>query len=312
MASSSSSAQAQTTTLLGDGRTETYVLINGVLGGVAYETPDCSHPDFGPHITQSYDLTLRKWTFSFWSHVAPDNDRCLAFDRQRTEIKVYDSSSDAVKAFPGDSMDFRWQFLLGSGFRPSPSFTHIHQIKAGDGNSDDPLITLSAYAGAPEALRINHWDDAGVETVLASTDLAPFKGTWVEVDEYVDFNWTGTFAVAIRRVSDGALLFNYVNRALQLWRTGTTFSRPKWGIYRSLNDASYLRDEEVRFGGFCIGKRSTCPGFAPTTKDTNAFPVPIPTSAVAILGLGLGVAGTLSVRRRPRREDADAPGRRPP
>jgi hypothetical protein len=293
-------SQAQTTTLLADGRNDPYQLIDAALGGVAYETPDCSHPAFGPHITQIYDSTLRKVVFSFWIHAAPDNDRCIALDRQRTEIKAYSPSPDIVKAFADDRVDFRWQVLLGSGFQPSPRFTHLHQIKAGDGNADDPLITLSAYSGAPEVLRINHWDDAGVETVLASTDLAPFKGTWVEVDEAVRFGWIGAYAIAIRRVSDGALLFSYENDDLQLWRTGTTFSRPKWGIYRSLDDATYLRDEEIRFGGFCIGKGVNCPGFAATTQGLYALPVPIPAGAVAALALGLGVAGSLTVGRRAR------------
>jgi hypothetical protein len=45
-----------------------------------------------------------------------------------------------------------------------------------------------------------------------------------------------------------------------MWRTGTTFCRPKWGIYRSLNNQSYLRDEQVRFDRCCIAKGSdVCP-----------------------------------------------------
>jgi hypothetical protein len=264
----SQAAIAQTTTTLtADGTTDTYTLINGVLGGTAEETPDCSHPAFGPHITQSFDNTLGKHVFDFWIHVTPDNDRCINFDRQRNEIKTYGPSPAAVKAFLGDTMDFRWQFQLGAGFQPSPSFTHVHQIKAGDGNDADPVITVSAYSGSPDILRINHWDDAGVETILTSTDLTPFKGTWVEADEHIDFNWTGTYSLSIRRVSDGAVLFTYANNSIQMWRTGTTFIRPKWGIYRSLIDSSYLRDENVLFGGFCIGKSADCPSFSSSQPD---------------------------------------------
>jgi hypothetical protein len=35
---------------------------------------------------------------------------------------------------------------------------------------------------------------------------------------------------------------------------GSTFVRPKWGIYRSLNNPSYLRDEAVLFQYFCLAK----------------------------------------------------------
>lgn len=72
--------------LTADGVTDTYTLINQMLGGTAEEVPDCSHPDFGPHITQAYDGDLGKYSFVFSIHVTPDNDRCVAFDRQRNEI----------------------------------------------------------------------------------------------------------------------------------------------------------------------------------------------------------------------------------
>jgi hypothetical protein len=39
-----------------------------------------------------------------------------------------------------------------------------------------------------------------------------------------------------------------------MWRSGTTFIRPKWGIYRSLNNQSQLRDELVRFDDFSLDK----------------------------------------------------------
>jgi hypothetical protein len=291
LVSSFSLLRAQTTTLTADGTTDTYTLINSVLGGTAEETPDCSHPAFGPHITQSFDNTLNKYVFDFWIHVTPDNDRCINFDRQRNEIKTYGPSPAAVKAFLGDTMDFRWQFQLGAGFQPSPSFTHVHQVKAGDGNADAPMITISAYSGSPDVLRINHWNDAGVETILANTDLTPFKGTWVEADEHVYFNWTGTYSVTIKRVSDGAVLFTYTNNNIEMWRTGTTFVRPKWGIYRSLNDSSYLRDEEVLFGGFCIGKSADCQSFSSSQPDFTISDSP----ASATVTAGNSASATVTV-----------------
>jgi hypothetical protein len=291
LVSSFSLLHAQTTTLTADGTTDTYTLINSVLGGTAEETPDCSHPSFGPHITQSHDNTLNKYVFDFWIHVTPDNDRCINFDRQRNEIKTYGPSPAAVKAFLGDTMDFRWQFQLASGFQPSPSFTHVHQVKAGDGNADAPMITVSTYSGSPDVLRLNHWDDAGVETVLANTDLTPFKGAWVEADEHVYFNWTGTYSITIKRVSDGAVLFTYTNNNIEMWRTGTTFVRPKWGIYRSLNDSSYLRDEDVLFGGFCIGKSADCPSFSSSQPDFSISDSP----ASATVSAGNSASTTVTV-----------------
>ena len=55
-------------------------------------------------------------------------------------------------------------------------------------------------------------------------------------------------------MSDGAVLLTYSNNNIDLWRTGTTFCRPKWGIYRSLNNPQDLRDEDVLYGNYCLAK----------------------------------------------------------
>jgi hypothetical protein len=52
------------------------------------------------------------------------------------------------------------------------------------------------------------------------------------------------------------VLLSYSNNNIDLWRDAATFCRPKWGIYRSLNNVSYLRDEEVKFADFCIAEGS--------------------------------------------------------
>jgi len=85
-------------------------------------------------------------------------------------------------------------------------------------------------------------------------DLAPFKGTWVEAIEKVTYKTAGSYSISIKRIIDGAVLLEYSNSNIDLWRDGASFCRPKWGIYRSLNNVSYLRDEEVRFADFCIAE----------------------------------------------------------
>jgi hypothetical protein len=236
-----------------DGHTEPYARIKSVLGAPA-ETPDCSHPGFGPHITQTMDDTLGRYVFVFNIHVTPDNDRCKGFDRQRLEIKTEGSSPAYVKGSLNDSVNFRWLFRLPEGFQPSSGFTHIHQIKAFDGDAGAPLITLTPRKGSPNKIEIIHIDSNGHSTHMAETNLAPFLGEWVEAYERITYNTHGTYSIVIRRVRDGAQLFAYSNNNIDLWRKKTTVMRPKWGIYRSLKDAGDLRDEQVRFGGFCLAK----------------------------------------------------------
>jgi hypothetical protein len=261
---------AQTTFLTADGQTDSYTLIQNVLGA-GPETPDCSHPSFGHHITQAMDTDLNKPVFVFHIHVTPDNDRCINFDRQRLEIKTEGPSPAAVKAFLNDHMVFRWKFKLPVGFQSSPNFTHIHQIKAGDGDNAAPIITLTPRKGSPDMIQIIHngGSSGGSLGTVKSIPIAPFLGVWVEAYEKVTFSPTGSYSIVIKRLSDGATLLTYSNSNLNMWRTGTTFCRPKWGIYRSLLTASDLRDEDVRFDRFCIAKApSDCPGEQPVPDFT--------------------------------------------
>ena len=62
-----------------NGPGSTYELINSVLapGYDAVENPECVHPEFGRHIVEVWDTTLNQYVFEFYSHVTPDNDRCI-------------------------------------------------------------------------------------------------------------------------------------------------------------------------------------------------------------------------------------------
>jgi len=246
--------------LFADGVSDTYTLINSVLGGTAEEVPDCSHPDFGPHITQAFDSELASYVFSFSIHVTPDNDRCVAVDRQRNEIKTYGPSPAYLKGFYGDTVTFRWRFRLAEGFQPSTSFTHIHQIKAGDGDDAAPILTLTPRKSSPDWLQLIHIDSAGQSTTVATANLAAFEGTWIEAYEQITYGYDGGYSITLSSVCDGSVLLSYQNNDIDLWRRGTTFVRPKWGIYRSLNNRQDLRDEDVLFQGFCLAKGADdCP-----------------------------------------------------
>jgi hypothetical protein len=246
------------TKLSADGPGNTYELISSVFGNNTVEDPDCGHPAFGRHIREEMDAVLNKNVFVFSIHVTPDNDRCNgSTDRQRNEIKTFGPSPNNLKGQLGDTVTYRWKFKIDAAFQPSPSFTHIHQIKAGDGTNDAaPVITLTPRAGSPEKMELIHTGNGAASSLgkVTSADLALFKGTWVEAEEKVVYKTNGIYSIVLRRISDGAVLLTYSNNNIDLWRDSATFCRPKWGIYRSLNNMSYLRDEEVRFADFCIAE----------------------------------------------------------
>jgi hypothetical protein len=89
---------------------------------------------------------------------------------------------------------------------------------------------------------------------LASAPLEDFKGVWVEAYERITYGETGKgkYEVTLTRVDNGKVLLNYSNNSIRMWKTDAQFLRPKWGIYRSLQNPSDLRDEQVRFTDFYI------------------------------------------------------------
>ncbi|HEY8894159.1 MAG TPA: DNRLRE domain-containing protein [Niastella sp.] len=231
--------------------------------GFGIENPDCKHPSFGPHVTQAFDNTLNKYVFVFHSHAVADDDRCTNEDRVRMEIKGGSGSPADMQHTQGQTAYYRWKFKLDAGFIPSSRFTHIFQIKAIDGDDGAPLITITPRAGTPQKIQIIHSSGEGSGSLgtVKEADLAPFKGNWVEA--YVKYKSSdgsaGTIELTLTRVSDGLVLLSYTNNSLDMWRTGASYNRGKWGVYRGKDDV--LRDEQVRFNDFCITESSAslCP-----------------------------------------------------
>jgi len=230
--------------------------------GFGNENPDCVHSSFGPHVTQAFDSQLGKNVFVFHSHINDDNDRCINFDRVRMEIKGGGSAEEQTQ---GQTAYFRWKFKLDANFIGGSSFCHIFQIKAVDGDAGAPIITITPRASILEVIH-DGGDEAGSTDLgrLTSTDLAPFKGVWVE--GYIKYTSSdnGSFEITLKRVSDGVTLLSYSKTSgIDLWRTGASRNHPKWGVYRSKNSTG-LRDEQVRFADFCISESSAtqCPSDA--------------------------------------------------
>ncbi|MFD0990789.1 T9SS type A sorting domain-containing protein [Mariniflexile jejuense] len=268
-----------------NGPGDTYELINSVLapGYDVTETPDCIHTSFGRHIDEFFDTNLNTNVFRFYIHLTPDNDRCTtATDRQRNEIKVYDKSPSNLKAVEGEIVVYKWKFKLPTGFQSSSSFTHIHQLKSVGGLYEaTPMYTLTTRKGTPDQLELRYAQTSSQST-LKKTDLTPFKGTWVDVTETITYGTNGSYSILIKRVSDNTELFNYSSSNIVNWQTGADFVRPKWGIYRSLNTPSDLRDEEVLFANFSIEEIGSLSAISPKQTSFKIYPNPADTSKVTI------------------------------
>ena len=245
------------TLLSADGTTETYSLINSVLANPnrdVIEVPDCNHNDFGKHITQDFDNQLNKNVFLFHIHVTPDNDRCKAGvnDRQRNEIKTYGDSPENLIARNGETVQYKWKFRLSDTFKPSASFTHIHQIKSVEGPyASIPMISFTLRKSNPDKLELRYTATANQETI-ATANLDLFRGNWVSVTETINFSNNGSYSLEIKNIATNQIILNYTTTNKDMWQDGADFARPKWGIYRSLNNKQDLQDEIVKFADFSI------------------------------------------------------------
>lgn len=266
-------AKTQEAHLNATGVGSAYDLINSVFapaGGNACEPPDCAHPGFGEHITQVYDSEIGEYVFAFHIHVRPDNDRCQKFDRERNEIKTYGPSPSFQKGFYGDRVRYEWLFKLPFGFKPSSSFTHLHQIKAVDGDDDMPIVTITARKASPNRIELKHDN----EVIVAQANLSEFTGQWVKVVENIFIDSVhGSLSVIITKATGGDTVLHYENNNIKTIRSSNSFIRPKWGIYRSLLDSTNLRDETLYFTGFVVAKDTAIPDTVPAipvlTEDVS-------------------------------------------
>jgi hypothetical protein len=273
----------------------TYELINSVLapGGTAIETPDQTpdglHTAFGRHIAEVFDTDLNKNVFEFYVHVTPDNDVTGGLDRQRVEMKTYDASPNNLKGVLGETVTYKWRFKVPVGFQPSDNFTHIHQVKAVDGDDSKPIFTLTPRYGTPNTMQLIYViDNKGSNDYKEEVNLSFFEGIWVEALETIKIGTgtSGTYSITIKKVSDGTVLLSYSNNAIQTIRTAATdpattgkvdnsFIRPKWGIYRSLLDSGKLRDHSLRIADVLIAEGTASQESLNQTITFNALPTKI-------------------------------------
>jgi len=266
----SSHALAQEVFMDADSTGNAYARITSKLFN--YEVPDCWHNTV--HMTEGWDNSLNKNVFLLnlhWTNgiggtnaATNDNDRCTNYDRQRTEMKVDAGAPAYMQGQYGDTHHYRWKFKLDSTFQTETNFTHVHQIKAGDGtvDTDNPLMTFTPVKSSKgvDSLQLRYistTETGSVTTHLKDAVLAPFIGNWVEVFESVTYGDTGKYSVTIQKVSDETVLFTYTNNNIWMWRTGITFCRPKWGLYRSLIDSASLKSETVKFADVALVEGTT-------------------------------------------------------
>ncbi|MDB5800543.1 MAG: hypothetical protein JWL63_1482 [Rhodocyclales bacterium] len=248
----------------------TYPRIESVLGTGAIESPsDTVYTPNRPHVVEFDNDGIAGPHFGILAIDPTDVNQDLVpitsgGDRSRTEIKIAPSTGgvqDGFKAHEGDTYVYTWRFRIAPGMKFSPSFTHIHQIKAYLGTFDDPpLITFTPLStGFMDIRQIGDGTtSSSVFNILGSMPLAGVPGQWMDVREEITYsNTVGRYKLTIW-YQNGTVALNIDSSGLQMWRTGSDHMRPKWGIYRkhhaSLNQNI---DDYIYFANFGITHGST-------------------------------------------------------
>ena len=246
--------------LRADGFTDTYRLISeaGFFAETSgRQTPDefMMHPTYR-HISQTFDSQLGAHVFAFDIHVdfsedgtlVTDGNKTELVDRQRNEIKCMDDVPGTV-ACDGETLTYRWKFMLPEGMKTTTEFCHIHQIK-GLGSGDEvahPVFTFTCRStGSRQVLQIINVPYEGSPNVnLAQLDLSLFMGRWVEAVETVTVGRHGSYRLTLTDVLSGSVLLSLHKPDIEVWRDTSDRStmRGKWGIYRSLGSGLSLKDK---------------------------------------------------------------------
>ena len=245
----------------GEGQVDTYDLIKNFAGPNPIEAPDLyeiNHPG-SPHIFEATDQDVGDhFVFVIHRDEDRDRDRLDITDRQRNEIKTYDKSEDAVKAYEDEVMIYRWKFKIESGISLTTRFSHFFQLKAVGGDDSMPIITLTGNVqSGDDGFEIRH-SPLSSTTGLARTDRDKVEGRWLTAYVRATFSEEGDLRMIIVDEATQEVIFDISEQGLDMWRgtAGDHFVRPKWGIYRSLAEKEDLRDEEevVRFANFEVEK----------------------------------------------------------
>ena len=238
----------------------------------------------GVHCEVVEDGTLKQYVFKFTNHAGPeatDGDRGKYGDRQRNEMKS--RTREGFHQMNGNWNEWQrleWKFKIPAGFRPSTGFTHIHQLKAQEGNNGMPILTITPRANADGSKRwvqVIHSGDpkeTWSRIIVDNLPLEDFEDQWVQATTVMHYTHDGYLYVKLQRVSDGKVLVEKDFSGIDMWRKGAVDIRSKFGIYRSFgrrmadrNDYpdNGIKDESLFLADFKVYEANTNP--SPSAHD---------------------------------------------
>jgi hypothetical protein len=241
----------------GEGGQDTYEIIKEAFGPYCLEVPDLysnNHQGFN-HIQEGEDEEAGP-CFIFYLHRDLDWDRDQypdVTDRQRNEIKIYDGSSETGKARQGEVFRYRWKIFIGKSMTISLNFCHFFQLKAVGGDDSHPVMTLSGSVngGTPE-VEILH-SPSKDDTQLTKNNWEIARGKWLGAECIALMDDEGYLKFSLKSLS-GETILETEQLQIDMWREGSSYIRPKWGIYRSLSSKHQILNDTdtIKFAAITI------------------------------------------------------------
>ena len=154
-------------------------------------------------------------------------------DRQRNEVKgMHAGGTDLVLGL-GETWRLSWSLYIPSSLQATTTFEHIMQLKMpGDGSSPILTMSLRRYGSVPK-IEVKVF---GSNTVVGSTDLTPLQNHWLDTSVEFRIGDAPNGYVHWTLATGGKTLVDATSTGVDTWLGDRV--RPKWGIYRSVDDTS--------------------------------------------------------------------------
>lgn len=226
---------------------------DSALGPDSIESPDIFHTF--SHIQDKVQSPVGN-CFLFILHRDSDYDSSNPSlrDRQRNEIKVSEDSRYELRGLQGDTLTYTWLFKVSNDMKVSKRFTHIFQFKSHDGDSSQPILSLTGTkSGSTDELQLR-WSPSTQDAIFKKIPWSKVKDQWIRATITATFDYAkngGKVRVLLTRNSDKVKILSFSKTNINMWRGGS-YVLPKWGIYRRLEDKSNLNDAKVYFANFRI------------------------------------------------------------
>ena len=176
-------------------------------------------------------------------------------DRERAEVKGLGPHQKH-----GDTFEYATTWRSNPSFKGSPRFCHIFQLKATNGDSGAPLVTLSIHEGTQHAA-VQYWPGKA-KSSLTVREFEWSPGVWQTIRLRIKTSPTKDGEVLVSVNGDD---FKGVT-GVEVYRPEANDYRPKWGLYRGVTTGMSLGDDYIEHKDVSANKLA--PG---SSKESTAL-----------------------------------------